>query len=62
MCPDTQGPLLGSSFSRVQGYPQDGRHPQMKKDRDRDKETTRGDQASSVSEAPDFILLGTFIP
>ena len=41
-----------SSLSRVQGYPQDGRCQQMKKDRERDKErTTRGGQAS-VSEAP----------
>ena len=53
----TQGSGAGaavprSSLSRVQGYPQDGRHWRMKKDRDRDKErTTRGDQAS-VSEAP----------
>ena len=41
-----------SSLSRVQGYPQDGRHRRVKKDRERDKErTTQGEQASSVSEA-----------
>ena len=31
-------PLPRSSLSRVQGYPQDGQHRRMKKDRDRDKE------------------------
>ena len=57
----TQGSGAGaavprSSLSRVQGYPQDGRHRRMKKDRERDKERmTRGDQAS-VSEACYFIF------
>ena len=50
------GKLPRSSLSRVQGYPQDGRCQQMKKDRERDKERmTQGDQAS-VSKARHFIF------
>ena len=56
MCSAAQDFVPRSSLSKVQGYPQDGQHWRMKKDRERDKERMPwGDQAS-VSKARYFIF------
>ena len=48
-----------SSLSRVQGYPQDGRHQRMKKDRERDKGRTTTGGLSFFSEQDPFTLFSS---
>ena len=54
--------MPGSSLSRVQGYPQDGRHRRMKKDRERDKERHGVTKLLRWARPVYFIYLRAFIP